>query len=331
MTRLKPLPLIHQQRGVALMIVILIFALVSLLSVGMHNRQKTFIQSASSVSAMSQAYEYAMGSEIYARRLLKDDWDNDKSANEFVDGLDQVSNAIVLPVDQAALEAQFNDMHGRLNINDLVDVGGSPNALMRERFEALFSRLALDTLTVDLLQDWIDDNQDVSGIDGAEDGEYLNMAPAYRSASQPFMHSSELLALLNVDQKEIELLRPHVSMLPRGWGMTNVNTASAEVLQSIVKDLPDADAERLVEQLQDTPWKSLQEFGNDPVFKGKTIDQTNLSVYSNFFEVATRITLNERKVRLRSVILRNQSDGSMQVIQRDQGQKYLITKEKLGL
>jgi len=51
-----------------------------------------------------------------------------------------------------------------------------------------------------------------------------------------------------------------------------------------------------------------------------------LGVASNFYELATRITLADRKVRLRSIFYRSQEDGTITLVQRDQGQKYLITK-----
>ena len=80
----------HRQRGVALMIVIFIFALVSILSVGIYNRQSLFVQLAGNMVAQSQAYEYAVASEAYGRRLLKADWDDDKDKNELYDDLEEL-------------------------------------------------------------------------------------------------------------------------------------------------------------------------------------------------------------------------------------------------
>ena len=73
----------RKQNGVALMIVILVFALVSILAVGMYNRQSLFVQRSANQLAQAQAYQYALASEIYGRRLLKADWDDDKEKNEF--------------------------------------------------------------------------------------------------------------------------------------------------------------------------------------------------------------------------------------------------------
>ena len=320
-------PMPRQQRGVALMIVILVFALVSILAVGMYNRQSLFVKTSGNTLIQAQAYQYALGAEIYGRRLLKDDWDNDQKDKKFVDDLDMVASSILLPVDEGVLEAQFNDQHGKLNINDLVNLDGSVNVLMTERFKRLINRLALETVKVEIIQDWIDENQEPTNFEGAEDGDYLGLERPYRTASQPFYDTSELLLLQGIDRKEFEKLLPHISVLPQGLAPININTASEEVLQAVVEDLSDDEANDLTSKRETTPWESVAEFKSEPVLKGKKLDEAYLSVNSSFFELAARITLADRKVRLRSLIYRKPEDGEMIVVKRDQGQKYLITKE----
>jgi general secretion pathway protein K len=255
-----------------------------------------------------------------------EDWREDKKNNEFVDDLEQVENALFLPVDDALLEAQFNDLHGRINLNDLVYVDGIPNPIMSERFKRLLDRLALDDVKLERIQDWIDENQDATGIEGVEDGEYLSLEPPYRTGGQVFSHPSELMLIEGVDRESYEALLPFVTTLPQGLAHINVNTASAEVLQSLVENLPDNVAEELASKAKESPWKSIQEFAAEPLLKGLKLDTTYLDVASNFYELATRITLSDRKVRLRSILYRAKEDGSVTLLQRDQGQKYLITK-----
>lgn len=315
-----------RQGGVALMLVILVFALVSILATGIYKRQKLFIYTAGSLVTNAQAYQYALGSETYARRLLLEDWREDKKNNEFVDDLEQVDNALFLPVDDALLEAQFNDLHGRINLNDLVYVDGVPNPVMSARFKRLLDRLALDDVKFERIQDWIDENQEATGIEGVEDGEYLSLDPPYRTGGQVFSHPSELMLIEGVDREAYEALLPFIATLPQGLAHINVNTASAEVLQSLVENLPDNVAEELASKAKESPWKSIQEFAAEPQLKGVKLDKTYLDVASNFYELATRITLADRKVRLRSILYRAKEDGSVTLIQRDQGQKYLITK-----
>ena len=125
-------------------------------------------------------------------------------------------------------------------------------------------------------------------------------------------------------------LLPHVSVLPQGYVSINVNTSSAEVLQSLSKQMTDQQAESLVEARNSKPWKKIETFKTDPIVQGSEMNFDQLGVKSDFFEIATKITLADRVVRLISVIYRNNEDGKMKVISRDQGQKYLITKEKIA-
>jgi len=320
-----------RQRGVALMIVILVFALVTILSVGMYNRQSLFIQQAANISAQTQAYQYALSAEVYGKQLLKSDWDDDNKAGKFVDDLEQVKNSLFVPVDDAFLESQFNDVQGRLNINDLVTLTGAPNTVMIDRFKRLFSRLSLDTLKLEVLIDWLDEDPNPYSFDGAEDGDYLSLSPPYRTATQSFVHESELRLMLGLSLEDYLELGEFVVMLPRGYGHTNVNTAPAEVLQALIVGLSDKQAEDLVEARDNKVWESLADFKSEPTLNGVTVDETYLGVNSVFYELATKITFADRIARLKSLIYRAQSDGKMLVIQHDQGQKYLITKEKISL
>jgi general secretion pathway protein K len=320
-----------KQKGVALMLVIFVFALVSILAVGMYNRQHIFVQTAGNVMAQAQAYQYAIASEVYGKRLLKADWDEDKDKGELVDDIEQVQNSILLPVEEAFLEAQFNDVQGKLNINDLVDLSGNVNVIMKDRFDRLLKRLAIETIKVEAIIDWLDENQDPQGFEGIEDGEYLSQDPPYRNAGQSIRDISELRLLPNVSNEDFQKILPHVTVLPMGRAPINVNTATEEVLQSLTATLSDSQAKTLAEQKEEKPWKTLAEFQSDPLISSSGLNGGYLGVNSEFFEIATRITLSDRVVRLVSLIYRNSKDGVMQLISRDQSQKYLITKEKVAL
>ncbi len=313
------------------MLVIFVFALVSILAVGMYNRQHIFVQTAGNVMAQAQAYQYALASEIFGKRLLKADWDEDKDKGELIDDLEQIKNSIFLPVEEAFLEAQFNDVQGKLNVNDLVTLAGGVNPIMKERFQKLFKRLAIETIKVDAIIDWLDENQDPEGFEGLEDGEYLSLDPPYRNAGQSLRDISELRLLPNVSIEDFQKLLPHVTVLPMGRSPINVNTASEEVLQSLTETLSDTQAKTIAEQRLEKPWKDLDGFKSDPLISASGLKVDYLGVNSEFFEIGTRISLSDRVVRLVSLIYRNSKDGAMLTIKRDQGQKYLITKEKTTL
>ncbi len=319
----------HQQ-GVALMIVILVFALVTILSVGMYNRQSLFIQQAGNIAAQTQAYEFALTAEKVARAILKEDWDKDKK-DGFFDDLESISASLAYPFENALLEAQFDDVQGRLNLNDLVNLDGSPNTLMIDRFKRLFTRLNLDTAKLEVIIDWLDEDQNQYSFDGAEDGDYLGLSPPFRTSKQSFFHGSELRLMFGLELDDYRELSKFVVALPRGFGHTNVNTAPAEVLQALIANLTDQEAEQLIEARDSEAWKTIADFKAEPTLDGKTIDETHIGVNALFYELAIKVTFAERTARLKSLIYRAQSDGAMSILRRDQGQKYLITKENLSL
>ena len=325
-------PPLKSQRGVALMIVIFVFALVSILSVGMYNRQSIFVKQAGNLMAQSQAYQYAIGSELYAKWWLKDDWDNDKNVEkEFFDDLTFLESSLTRPYEGAIVSSQFNDVQGKLNVNDLVSVKGEVNEVMKERFVRLFNRLSIETVKVEQLIDWVDDNQESTGFDGAEDGDYLSLDPPYRNAGQALFDISELRLLPTINNEDYKKLLEHVTVLPQGWAAINVNTASAIVLQTLASEMSDSQADSLVEARKEKAWKTLEEFKSESIVSESKVQFDYVGVRSDFYELATEVTLAGRTVRLRSLLYRNNEDGSLMVVSRNQGQKYLITKEQVAL
>lgn len=325
-----------KQKGVALMMTIFIFALVSILSVGMYSRQSIFVQTAGNVLAQAQAYQVSLATEVYARKLLREDWDSDSESEPKTDDLlwDYMSGSLTVPIGDAQVQAQFDDMQGKLNINDIVFVDGQINPIVMGRFERLINNLALETLIVGELIDWIDENkQQPDDMDGAEDGEYLSLDTPYLNGGQIFRHLSELLLLPNISFEDYDKLREFVTVLPQGWAKLNINTAQPAVLQSLSGDISAQVADELVaardEDSGDGIWENIEAFKSESLLTGIKLDElndSNLGVRSDFFELRSKVTLAERKVRMVTVIYRNTEDGVMSVISRDLGQKIPVTK-----
>ena len=336
-----PKPSLQKQKGVALMMTLFIFALVTILSVGIYSRQSIFVQTASNLLTQAQAYQISLTTEVYARKLLKDDWDEDSEAEPKTDDLlwDYMSGSLTVPIGDANVEAQFDDMQGKLNINDIVFVDGQINTVVKDRFERLINNLGLETLTVGEIIDWIDENdQQPDDIDGAEDGVYLSLDPPYHNANQIFRHLSELLLLPNISYQDYDKLTDYVTVLPQGWAKLNINTASAKVLQSLSGQINSQAAEELVTARDNDDgegiWKNIKDFKGESLLNGmklEELNETNLGVRSDFFELRSKVTLADRKVRLVTVIYRDTEDGAMSILSRDLGQKVPVTKPPADL
>ncbi|MDI9245299.1 type II secretion system minor pseudopilin GspK [Marinobacter sp. CHS3-4] len=329
------------QRGVALIMVLLAMALVTLIAAGMAPKQELRIFSAGHYLAQQQGYSIALGAEAFANRILVRDFEDDKEDNGLVDSLDELwaSNSAVLPVETteegdarviAVAEVQIDGLGGRLNLNDLVPGGDSVDPVSKDRFSALLEVLEITEFRVDALIDWIDTNDQTITAYGAEDGRYLVADPAYRAANQPFTSVTELRLIEGMTEEAYRALLPHVAALPVSGAGINVNTATAEVIAALHTELSLAQGKAVVEKRAEEPFETVQEFLKLDEFAGLGLKTAGLKVNTHFFEVVSRITYDNRVANLISTVYRS-PEGEMQTVRRDTGQKNRITKEPVSV
>jgi general secretion pathway protein K len=318
-----------QQRGVALIMVLLAMVLIVMLAAGMTQQQSVRVFKAGHYLAQQQGASIALGAEAFASRMLVRDFEEDKEDNKMVDSLDEfwAENAAVLPIDDNGVaEIQIDDLSGRINLNDLVAANGQANPLIKERVTQLLAALGITAFRVDALIDWIDNDDQTVSAYGAEDGQYLMTNPGYRAGNQPFVNVTELRLIDGMTEEAYEALQPHVATLPvTGLGI-NVNTATAEVIRSLSDKLTEAQAASILEKRKEGRFENVQDFLAQPELAGLGLKSTDLSVRSHFFEVISRITYDDRVVNMVSMVFRN-PEGKVRTVQRDTGQKSRITKE----
>src|SRR5690554_1647048 len=218
--------LFRNQKGVALIMVLLAMALVVMLASGMTRQQSLRVFKAGHYLAQQQGYNIALGAEEFARRILVRDFEEDRENSLMVDSPDEfwAMNAAILPLDENGVaEVQIDDLGGRINLNDLVTTNGQVDTLTKDRLTRLFVALGITGLNVDALIDWIDsDDQTVSAY-GAEDGQYLMADQPFRTANQPFVSITELRLIEGMTEEIYVALRPHVTAVPVSGIGINVN------------------------------------------------------------------------------------------------------------
>ena len=107
----------RQQRGVALITVMLIVALASIIAAQMTTRLQTQMQRSTNISFNQQAYWYALGAEAFSKRVLikafKDEPD--------VTHLEQIwaEEGSNFPVDFGEISGEISDLQSCLNLNAL--------------------------------------------------------------------------------------------------------------------------------------------------------------------------------------------------------------------
>lgn len=321
------------QRGMALIMVLLSMALVVMMAAGMVQQQSVRVFRAGHFLAQTQGYNVALGAEDFAKQVLFQDLKSDREDNELVDSPDETwwQYAAVLPLDDGSVaEVQLDDLSGRINLNDLVTPNGAIDQTTRDRLTRLLMVLGINNVQVDALVDWVDPDEEPVSAHGAEDGTYLMKDTPYRAANQPFASVTELWLIEGMNQETYQLLSPHVAALPVSGTGINVNMASVPVIRSLHPEISEADARAVAERREEEPFLTTRDFTALPEFAGIGLRPQGLKVNSEFFEVVSRITWDDRVVNLVSTMHRS-SDGEFSVVHRDTGQKHRITKEPYGV
>ena len=309
-------PRLKSQRGIALITALIIVSIVVNVAVWLIYRQQIDIRQTANVLHLEQAYQYADAIEAWASAVLVRDFQKNKD----VDSLDEDWASVLpqIPIKGGSLKAQLKDLQGRFNINNLLDKDDKIIPRQLAILQALLRRLNLDPKLAAVISDWLDKNPVITGNDGAEMDYYLGLNPPYLSADTAMVNSSELRLLKGMDQKNVNVLSPQLATLKtQGVPIAiNLNTASSEVLVAL--GLNDSLATDLIEQREDNAFKTVDEFFAQAEVGTLIKDRTGLSVKSQWFLLQANIQIDRSRVRLNSILFRDQN-GVIRVVQRNYG------------
>lgn len=297
-------------RGVALVSALLIVALASALTYQMISRHALTIVHARQTFDGTQAREYVLGAEAFARQLLHADWANEATRAADTLAEDWATAKAPFSIDGGELSLAIVDLNRRLDLNGVTGERG-PDQLAR--LKCLLVNLELDPNLADAWLDWVDENRDVHGF-GAEDEVYLLADPPHRTANRKAAGVSELRAV--VEPEAYEALRPHVAATPAKQPRINVNTAGYEVLRCV--NLPDDVAARLVES--ERGYQDVGQAAAEHAALGASV--AALAVTSDFFEVSARAEVRGARAELRSVLHRDPTSGAVRLLVRDFGHRF---------
>jgi general secretion pathway protein K len=263
-----------------------------------------------------QAQYYAEGGELLAKAMLR----RDQGADQ-VDHLAEpwANPRLNFPLDEGGeLRLRIEDLSGRFNLNSLAAGGeAADQALLRLR--RLLQILQLSPAYADRLKDWIDGDQEPSGMAGAEDDQYLLLKPAYRTGVGRIAEVSELRLLLGMSEADYRRLAPFVSALPSQVEL-NINTASAQVLACLGEGIPEAALKSAIEGRGRTGYRDPGAFAQQ--LGAYQVSPQGLATNSQYFRVTTEVLLGDRRQVLASYLQRG-NDGRVRLMARDLGQEGL--------
>lgn len=328
-SRLRGYRAMRQQRGAALIVAMLVFALATALVVAMKSEFERFYQRSANILLEEQAQAYLRGAEELAGMALLADYDQDKTTELPRDDLKEFWATPPPPyaLDEGWMRGALEDLQGRFNLNALAKrvQGGQGTAVARftpaqEQFIRLLQALGEPQvseqdaiLITESVSDWLDTDSNPSP-EGAEDDYYASQTPAYRAANRTMSSVSELRAVANMTPEIYQALLPWVTVWPQESKLLNINTAPAMVLRSINADkdlspLSEGEGESLAEYRDETGFKDKDDFLANPVFEGRRDKMTGiaklLGEQSSYFLLQAEVEVAGRNMRLYSVLDRS--------------------------
>jgi general secretion pathway protein K len=300
------------QRGVALILAMLVVSLAEMTAVSMSSDQLLFFRRTENLLYHEQAYMYLLGAEDWGKQVLARDFNANKTDSKKDDWATVLPP---IPVEGGTIGGSIEDLQGRFNINNLAD----PND--KVALDAFRQLLEINKIPPDLANavlDWLDADQQVRFPDGAEDVDYMQGERAYRAANGLMGSVSELLYIKGFNYSMYEVLAPALIALPTTGVPVNVNTATPMVLRMIVKGLSEQDAEQLAKELEKDPVTDIKDFLSNSLVTGKPVATTGVDVRSGYFMIHAFANIGRAKATLDSVIHRTSADN-VKTLQRSQG------------
>ncbi len=138
-------------------------------------------------------------------------------------------NPYSVDIGDIVCDVYISSENGKLNINAIDEKN-------REIFNNFLTKTGVDIgdadIITDSMLDWLDAD-DLTHINGAEDGYYGSLPDPYSSRDSPFSSIEEMVLIRGVTPEIFDNIRNHITVYGEKNISVNVNNASKEVLSSI--------------------------------------------------------------------------------------------------
>jgi general secretion pathway protein K len=219
-----------RQRGIALLVAILLVALGTMIAATIAYENAMTARKGAAVLALDQSVLVGEAAEALAAYGLRAVWRSDKSHIYIGQGWDKPVGPVEV-VPDVMLTASLEDLSGRFNLNSLVNSDGTVNQTNFAAFQQLLTYLDIEPKWAGYMVDWIDPDIVPQNPDGAEDSVYMGQVPPYRTPNMYITSASEILALPGFGHDRYAKLAPYIVALPID-AKINVCTAPGLVLDA---------------------------------------------------------------------------------------------------
>jgi general secretion pathway protein K len=286
-------------RGAAIVMAMLLAALAAIIAATLIWQQQRWLGEHERRRDQVQAQTLAMAGVQWARQIL---FENAPPSTVHL-GQPWAFRLPSTPIENGAIGGYITDAQGRLNVNNLASVGTASDTA-RGAFLRLFGQLGVPASVLSAFTDWVDTDDRVTEGGGAEDAYYLAQSVPGLAANAPVRRLAELIAVRGADTMLLSRLSPFVDALDAPTAI-NVNTASPEVLIASIGGLDATGAAALVAGRAKTPFGSIADFRSRLPGAALVVDETMLSVKSDWFVVSIEARQGDTVARARALLKRS--------------------------
>jgi general secretion pathway protein K len=204
--------------------------------------------------------------------------------------------------DNVFLSGEITDLQSRLNVTSLVEAGSIKTEPL-ENFRRLFELLGLPQAQLARMAENLRFASDIS-----TDNRNAGRAPLLPDRV-------EQLTWLGLSPETVAALAPYVTVLPVATAV-NLNTAPAEVVYAVARNVSLADAQGLVAERQRRVMRAVSD-ALALLPEQASLPDGNAAVGSKYFEVRGRLRLDDVVIEERSLVERNGLD--VRTVQRERG------------
>ena len=314
--------------GAALLVVLLLVATLSVVSVGILQTVTRSVQVASMTGARNQIVWYVSGAETLAAQKISQLSElTQGSITRFSPGLGQT---IAFPIEGGRLMARVDDATNCFNLNSLGHEAEDSETTAAIDAGAFYVELlkALDLPQSDAQQlmqvakDWIDADS-VQQAFGAENGFYASLSQPRSAANGPIVTPAELLDMRGYTPELYRMIAPYVCARPdEAIGVFNINTMDerhAPIMSAVFSGQVGRESMRAIMEAQgDLEFPDVETFLTEPTLAAVAPElrhETLLGTTSKFFRLSGEVVYAEAMTSYEAVF-RLGSDNSVQLVRR---------------
>lgn len=291
------------QRGMALLMAMLVVALASVTAVTLMHEQTLSVRRTGNIRNYDTSMMYGLALEDIAKLSLRRDFTQSKIDALTEDWANEVG--FFSPIEGGSLSGTVRDEQAKINLNGVLDKE------TEDRLRTLCNNLDVSTEFIDALKDWVDKDLETVSPDGAEDDYYTALESPYRTANRPMTDISELLLVRAVNNKIYQALIPYVTVLP-GKTSLNINTMPEQVYLTLDQNL---DGKKFTKEREIKPFSSLQDYKKR---MNHTLPSKGISVKTEYFKASGQVMLGDNVLHITTLIHRD-SKGVISIVKRKLG------------